>query len=288
MTDLSLDLSAKADLDWLAELIGDAKQAAPSVEWLVVGALARDLHLGYAHGIRVDRVTTDTDLALTVATWTEFAQIQHALIASGKFVAVGRAEHKFFHHSGQALDVVPFGDIEDRNRSIAWPPSGEMTMSVLGYREAFAGSITLRLSRGQQALIPSIAGLIVLKFIAWSERNRTAPGRDAYDLRMMLTHYLDAGNLRHLYEHHADLVDEDFDYSLASARVAGRDASGLLNRHGDPSQSVRKQLDNILVAEVDPAGRRVLIGQSGARDVEGFRLQVEAFLRGLTEGAIPP
>jgi hypothetical protein len=202
MTASSLNLSARADLDWFAELIGDAKQAAPAVEWLVVGALARDLHLGYAHGIRVDRVTTDTDLALTVATWAGFAKIRHALIASRKFVAVSRAEHKFLHHSGQALDVVPFGDIEDRNRSIAWPPSGEMTMSVLGYREAFAGSIALQLPRGQQ--------------------------------------------------------------------------------------SVRKQLNNILTAEVDPAGRRVLIGQSGARDAEGFRLQVEAFLRGLTEGNIPP
>jgi hypothetical protein len=32
MNDSSLDLSARADLDWLAELFGDAKQAAPSVE----------------------------------------------------------------------------------------------------------------------------------------------------------------------------------------------------------------------------------------------------------------
>lgn len=288
MTDSSLDLSARADLDWLAELIGDAKQAAPAVEWLVVGALARDLHLSYAHGIRVDRVTTDTDLALTVATWAEFAQVRHALLASGDFIANRRTEHKLLHHSGRALDVVPFGDIEDRNGSIAWPPSGAVTMSVIGYREAFAGSIALQLPRGQQMLIPSIAGLIVLKFIAWSERHRTAPGKDAYDLRMMLTHYLDAGNLRRLYEHHADLVDEDFDYSLASARVAGRDVSGLLHRHGDASQSVRKQLNNILATEVDPAGRRVLIGQSGARDAEGFRLQVEAFLQGLMEGTIPP
>ncbi|MBL8271086.1 nucleotidyl transferase AbiEii/AbiGii toxin family protein [Steroidobacter sp.] len=285
MTDSSLDLSARADLDWLAELISDANRAAPSVSWLVVGALARDLHLSHAHGIRVDRVTTDTDLALTIATWTEFAQVRQALIASGRFVADRRAEHKLLHHSGRALDVVPFGDIEDRNRSIAWPPSGAVTMSVLGYREAFAGSIALQLPRGQQALTPSIAGLIVLKFIAWSERHRNAPGKDAYDLRMMLTHYLDAGNLQRLYEHHLDLVDADFDYSLASARVAGRDASRLLERHGDSSQRVRKQLNNVLRAEVAPEGRRALIGQSGARDAEQFRLQVAAFMQGLMEGS---
>lgn len=150
MTDSLLDLSARADLEWLTELIGDARQAAPSVEWLVVGALAHDLHLSYVHGIRVDRVTTDTDLALTIATWTDFAHVQHTQIASGRFVADRRVEHKLLHHRGRALDVAPVGDIEDRNRSIAWPPSGAVTMSVLGYREAFAGAIALQLPRDQR------------------------------------------------------------------------------------------------------------------------------------------
>lgn len=52
----------------------------------------------------------------------------------------------------------------------------------------------------------------------------------------MLTHYLDAGNFPRLFENHADLVDADFDYPIASARLAGRDASELLHRHGDHSQ----------------------------------------------------
>lgn len=213
MTDSSLDLSARADLDWLADLIGDAHQAAPSVQWLIVGALARDLHLSYAHGIRVDRATTDTDLALTIATWTEFAQVRHTLAESVISWPTAAWKHKLLHRSGRAVDVVPFGDIEDRTGSIAWPPSGTVKMSVIGYREAFAGSIALRLPRDQHARIPSIAGLVILKFIAWSERHRIAPGKDAYDLRMLLDHYLDAGHLQRLYEHHADLVDEDFDYS---------------------------------------------------------------------------
>jgi predicted nucleotidyltransferase len=81
MTASSLDLSTRADLDWLADLIGDAQQAVPSVEWMIVGALARDLHLTYAYGIRIDRVTTDTDLALAIADWTEFADVRGALLA---------------------------------------------------------------------------------------------------------------------------------------------------------------------------------------------------------------
>lgn len=157
-------------------------------------------------------------------------------------------------------------------------------MSVVGYREALAGSIALQLPHKQHARIPSIAGLIVLKFIAWSERHRTAPGKDAYDLRLMLTHYLDAGNLQRLYADHTDLIDADFDYPIASARLAGRDASALLRRHSDQAQAVRTQLNSILDAEVDPAGSRVLIGQTGALDADGFRMQLVAFRRGLNEG----
>jgi predicted nucleotidyltransferase len=133
MTASSLDLSARADLDWLADLIGDAQQAVPSVEWLIVGALARDLHLSYAHGIRIDRVTTDTDLALAITDWPEFAGVRGALLRSGNFLADPRVEHRLIHRNQRALDVVPFGDIEDRSGVIAWPPSGSMTMSVVGY-----------------------------------------------------------------------------------------------------------------------------------------------------------
>jgi predicted nucleotidyltransferase len=137
--------------------------------------------------------------------------------------------------------------------------------------------------RERQTRIVSIAGLVILKFIAWSERHRTAPGKDAYDLQLILTHYLDAGNLQRLYESHADLIDADFDYPLVSARLAGRDASALLHRHGDQSQTVRKKLHGILETQVDPAGPRVLIGQSSAVDAERFRMQLVAFQRGLAE-----
>lgn len=120
MTASSLDLSARADLGWLADLIGDARQAVPSVEWLIVGALARDLHLSHAYGIRIDRVTTDTDLALAIADWAQFAAIRDALLRSGNFLADRRVEHKLFHRRDRALDVVPFGDIENRGGVIAW------------------------------------------------------------------------------------------------------------------------------------------------------------------------
>jgi predicted nucleotidyltransferase len=284
MTNSSLDLSARADLDWLAELIGDAQQAAPRFEWLIVGALARDLHLSYAYGIRVDRVTTDTDLALAISSWSVFSGIREALIQSRSFSPDRRVEHKFLHRSGRAVDVVPFGNIEDADGEIAWPPSGAVRMSVVGYREALVGSTELILPHGRHVRMVSLVGLLILKLIAWSQRHRSAPGKDAYDLRALLTHYLDAGNLERLYGEHIDLVDVEFDYPIAGARVAGRDASTFLRLYSTHSKAVHGQLCAILDAEIDAEGGRVLIGQSGAPDPEEFRKLLAAFLLGLNEG----
>jgi predicted nucleotidyltransferase len=63
----SLDLTAKAELIFLAELIADLRAAAPPWEPLLVGAMARDLLLFHAHNIPVRRATADIDIAFTVA-----------------------------------------------------------------------------------------------------------------------------------------------------------------------------------------------------------------------------
>jgi hypothetical protein len=49
----SLDLAAKNDLTFLAELVRDLREAAPAWEPLLTGALARDILLYHAYGIPV-------------------------------------------------------------------------------------------------------------------------------------------------------------------------------------------------------------------------------------------
>ena len=59
-----LDLANKADLTWLATLVADVRVAAPSIDLLLVGAMARDLLLWYANGIHLARATNDTEPSL--------------------------------------------------------------------------------------------------------------------------------------------------------------------------------------------------------------------------------
>jgi len=65
----SLDLAAKSELTFLAELVADLRAAAPAWKPLLVGAMARDLLLYYAHNIPVGRATEDIDLEFAVADW---------------------------------------------------------------------------------------------------------------------------------------------------------------------------------------------------------------------------
>jgi predicted nucleotidyltransferase len=272
-----LDLSHRADLNWLADVLGDARQAAPSADWLLVGAMARDLWLSYAHGIRIDRETTDVDLAVGVAGWENFHATQEQLLGGGQFVSVG-ALQRLRHRSGRLLDLVPFGGIEDSERRIAWPPSGDMRMNVMGCREARASAAVLRLRTGVESQVITLPGLIVLKFFAFADRALTQPRKDAYDLHLVLSHYLEAGNESRLYDEHADLLEMDrFDFTVAGAAVAGRDVRRLLVAHSATPDQVIAAIDETLATELNVGGSNRLLGQVPLQHAETFRQLLLAF-----------
>ena len=87
----------------------------------------------------------------------------------------------------------------------------------------------IRLAPDLIVRVASLAGLALLKIIVWSDRRFE---RDAQDLGVIMRHYLDAGNQERLYTDGGDsfdlLLDDDFDYEAANARILGRDVGRLL------------------------------------------------------------
>ncbi|HSW54772.1 MAG TPA: hypothetical protein VLH59_06755, partial [Ignavibacteriaceae bacterium] len=53
--------------------------------------------------------------------------------------------------------------------------------------------------------------------------------RDASDLLLIIESYLEAGNQERLYEEEEDLVDTNFDFTIAGARLLGRDIAKSFN-----------------------------------------------------------
>lgn len=275
MSATSLDLSARTELAWVAELVRPIREAAAGARIFVVGAMARELVLVHGYGLHPGRATRDLDFAVRVADWAEYDRIRTILIADGGFTAVEGVSHRLQSRGAMMVDLLPFGAVESPQRTIAWPPEGDTVMTTLGFAEVAETAITVTLPGGVQIDVAGPAGQALLKLVAWSDRHSTRRGSDAYDLAILLRNYLDAGNEPRLYDEAADLLDApDFDRDVAGAVLLGRDIAARLDP--DAAAAIR----SILAPEIDPDGPLRLAGDLD-RDPEAALRLLQALASGL-------
>lgn len=231
---LPIDLSANRDLQLLVDVIGAIRRALPGSRPLLVGAMARDILLSHAHGIRLERATYDIDFAFAVTSWDDFMSMRSALVASGDFSEVDDNLHRLYFRKSTRVDFLPFGGVEDKQHTVAWPPDGDVVMNVLGYSEALAGAIEVMLAAGERVATVSLPGLAALRLFAWRDRGRRErPSKDATDLWWMLLSYLEAGNQERVYTEAAHLLElDDYDHRRAGAWLLGQDIRKPL-AHGE-------------------------------------------------------
>lgn len=255
MRNILLDLSNRSELVYLANMAIALGTAVADLDYFLAGATARDLLLEQAHGINTLRNTNDLDLAIQVADWPAFERARLALLENGSFIPVNNVLHKLMFQGMFEVDLIPFGAIEQADRTIAWPPDGAMVMGVFGFREAFENTLRVMLPGGAQLQVVSLPALMLLKLIAWQERRWQRPGTDAHDIAIILRHYLDAGNQQRLYTEAAELMEApDFDYEFAGAWLLGHDTAGLL------PDSARPRVRELLNTESDAKDNLNLLG----------------------------
>jgi predicted nucleotidyltransferase len=281
MTSALLDFSQKSDLVPLATVVQALRVVAQAlgIDCFLIGAAARDLMLQHAHNIAPSRKTEDVDFAVSVSDWPIFETLRTALLGSGHFSERSKnAIHKLRHKAtGLPLDIVPFGGIENPDRTISWPPDHHTVFDCFGAREAFKGSIPVQLPNNVTLRVASIPALALLKITAWQDRKHSHPGRDAGDLLLYARHYMDCDNLDRAAQDHSDLfTKDDYDHEATGARLLGRDIANLLDK-----RSIEPVL-SILLPQADTGGRLLLAHQSGL-DLENARKLIEALCDGLTD-----
>ena len=235
MSNTSFDLSSKLPPEQV-HIIRQVVRAAEShgLRLFIVGAQARDFLLQYVYDLPVHRVTNDIDFGIIVETWDEFTKLQVDLIVGSRFQPHPAMRQRLVHESGRLIDLVPFGNLEEVSGQISWPPDFSIVMSTVGFREAYDNSIEVRVAVDLPVRVASLAGLALMKIVAWNERRFE---RDAEDLALMMRNYLDAGNQNRVYSDQGDcfdLLNEEFDYHKASARILGRDIGRLLTNMSRP------------------------------------------------------
>ena len=132
--------------DGLVALYADVDRYASDlgINYLVVGAMARDLVLVHGFGSKIERGTRDVDFGINLDNWHQFFELQNKLIKSG-FEQDPTQVHKFTRTDNEGLpweiDIVPFGKIMDDVHKISWPPNQEFVMNVLGFNEAYISAL---------------------------------------------------------------------------------------------------------------------------------------------------
>jgi predicted nucleotidyltransferase len=254
---MTIDLSASTDPDLAvaAQVLAvlDACAKAVGAEYMVVGATARDILAAALVDRRPGRATRDVDIAVGVADWKAFERLTAGLVPR-------RAGHAFtvqVFGGAVEVDVIPYGGVEEPDRSVVFPD--DHRLNVLGVSEVFDTAQIARLPGALDVWVPTVAGLALLKIMAWADR-RLQSRRDAVDLDEILGWYGDEAFLNDLFEDTDLLARYDFDVELVGAHRLGiqiRELAG--SRAGER-----------LLAILDDAGLRARLasdmGRTGTRN----------------------
>ncbi|WP_168380954.1 nucleotidyl transferase AbiEii/AbiGii toxin family protein [Modicisalibacter radicis] len=225
MSAISLTISAPLD-----EVARDALRDVSTmverfgIDYVLIGAKARDLILHHHYGAPVRRATADIDFAIYVQGWEEFQRIHTALLHKGYHQ--GHAPHELRSTQGCIVDIIPFGGVADADATIGWPPEGTIEMSVMGFNEACSTAYRVYLP-GQAPLEIKVANLesqALLKLVAWTERIPDTRRKDAADIAYLFQNYSrvdwDRGTL---YEGKwaAVLEENGYDATLTAMQLLG-------------------------------------------------------------------
>ncbi|RFP08282.1 hypothetical protein D0T23_29225 [Duganella sp. BJB475] len=225
---------------------------------MLVGATARDVLLTHVFGLEVRRATHDVDFAVAVKDWDQFEALRTRLITSGTFKDDGRAKQRLYYkgESGEydyPIDLVPFGEISKGSDEVAWPPDLKTIMNVAGYEDVLAAAESVEFAPGFVQKVVSIAGLAILKIVAWSDRGRENP-KDAQDLIVIMDSYAYAGNFDRIYDVDGVIEAGDNDPDAAGVYLLGLDIRQVAsaNTLNVLTQIIERDFDRLSTEMVKP------------------------------------
>lgn len=241
-------------LDSIVKLVSAAAHAAAvvNVSMNIVGATARDIIVEYVYGIRIERATADVDVAIAVSSWEKFDELIKEALRNPHFERAPETPNRLRFGNGTApkipLDIIPYGD-GIGTLTFTWPNDPDIEMNIAGYYEATANAVQVALANKLVVNVLSIPGQVLLKLSAWSDRRKTTT-KDALDLALLLSCYIDAGNSERIF---ADAYDQlevvEHDLDRAAPYLLGTDLAGILSK--DSSKFVNQLIsDQILWQEL--------------------------------------
>ena len=200
------------------------------IDFYLVGAVARDLWMSAIHDIPPSRITRDFDFAVFINDQGTYENLQKYLIDIESFSPYKGNAYVLVWKNSIQVDLLPFGEIEDKNGSVNVEGSGLTSINLPGFKEVYDDGLPeVEIEEIHKFKFCTLPGIVILKLLAWQDRPEIREG-DIKDVSNVLKHFFNMYD-EEIYEKHNDLFDDDnLDLHLIAATVMGREMCKICKR----------------------------------------------------------
>jgi predicted nucleotidyltransferase len=201
------------------------------IDFYLVGAVARDLWMSAIHDIPPSRITGDIDFAVFIDDKGTYENLQNYLIDIEGFSPYKGNVFVLVWKGFIQVDLLPFGEIEDKNASVTVEGSGLTSLNMPGFKEIYDDGLPeVELEETHKFKFCTLPGIVILKLMAWQDRPEIRRD-DIKDVSNVLKHFFNMYD-EEIYENHNDLFgDDDLALHLIAARVMGREMNKIAKRN---------------------------------------------------------
>lgn len=245
------------------------------IDFYLVGAVARDLWMSAIHDIPASRITGDIDFAIFINDKGTYENLKKYLIDIEGFSPYKGNAFVLVWKSFIQVDLLPFGEIEDKNDSVKVEGSGLTSINMPGFKEVYDDGLPeVELEEIHKFKFCTLPGIVILKLLAWQDRPEIR-GDDIKDVSNVLKHFFNM-YVEEIYENHNDLFgDDNLDLHLIAARVMGREMNKISKR-SDVLYNRIKNLLEVNTKDIDMARIMVEFYENTIEDNLAILKQIKA------------
>lgn len=213
------------------------------IDFYLVGAVARDLWMSAINDIPPSRITGDIDFAVFIDDKGTYDNLKKYLIEVEGFSPYKGNAFVLVWKGFIQVDLLPFGEIEDKNAGVTIEGSGLTSLNMPGFKEIYdEGLPVVELEEIHKFKFCTLPGIVILKLVAWQDRPEIRRD-DIKDVSNILKHFFDM-YAEEIFENHNDLFgSEEAELSLIAARVMGREMSKIAKRNESLFNRLQKLLE---------------------------------------------
>ena len=205
------------------------------IDFYLIGAQSRDV---WTTHLDIDRrKTKDIDYSVFINDHGTWQKLNEYLMETEKFERDKGMPYRFY--LGEfTIDLIPFGGIANNDEVVLENP--KMELSVYGCTEVTEEAVVIH---GKYKVV-TLPGLCIMKLIAFGEKPERL--KDWEDLLFILRNYHEIAGAELFEGKHDDLITDELDFPVASARLLGRNMQSILNKNANLKQLIIANLTNKL------------------------------------------